>query len=289
MNGPPLAWDDVRIFLAIVESGSMTEAAERLGVSQPTVGRRLRALELALGLRLFDRLPHRLDPTADGLALAEAARAMREGADLLGRLAQARGTAPRPVVRITSTSSIGLFLARHAAMLAEACPEAEIDIGDTRARLDLARREADIALRMRRLPEGGDLAARRIGRLAVSLYGSRQHPSDAIVGIGADRRDGGEARWLEAQAGDRPVALRFGDPSMRLEAIATGAGRTLLPCFLGDADPRLVRLTEPPAALVQDIFLLVHADLRATAPIKAVADRLTRLFRDRAAVLEGRS
>ena len=291
-------WDDIRIFLAVARSGSLTEAARRLGLSQPTIGRHLRSLEDLAGARLFDRLPNRLELTARGRALLQAAGGMEEGAGaLLRELHQAAAAEAEPV-QVTATSSVSLFLTAHLqALLAESGQA--IAIGTSRTRANLARREADIALRMRRVPEEGDLAARRIGRIGFALYAARAYLEPRglagdgslvgldFIGLPEPERTPSQSAWFDAMAAQGILRCRLGEVYLRHRAAADGLGVALLPCFLGDADSRLLRLGDPVPELAEDIYLMLHGDLRRDAAVRAVAEALAALFRRQRRALSG--
>jgi DNA-binding transcriptional LysR family regulator len=294
-----LDWNDLRAFLAIAHAGSLSAAGRRLRLSQPTMGRRLRALEATLAARLFDRLPNGLALTARGAELLAAAEAMAASAAGLAR--RAAGAAPgiRQPVRVTATGSVSLFLTMHLAALAGACPAAQIAIAATRARLNLALGEAEIALRMKRPPDRGNLTTRRLGRLAFSLYASAEYCRNgdggpdfrgaAFIGLPETARRPSQSRWLDDFAARHGgiVVCRLSEVSLRHRAAAQHAGIALLPCFLGDGDPGLVRLVEPPAELVEDVHLVLHDTVRPLPGVREVARTLRRLFHDEASALLG--
>ena len=223
-----LQWDDLRFFLGVVEAGSLVAAARRLDSTHTTVGRRLRELERVLGKDVFERLPNRLALTAFGQELLVRARAMREVANSVARFVAAQTSPSRAAVRITATSSVALFLSGHAAALVEACGRVEPSLAGSRDRLSLARREADIALRMRRLPEEGDLVARKIGRLAFALYAAPGSPCEVSVGLektgATDHSRPGSSAWPATAAsrcaGRRQVAPRCRPRRNRRHALA---------------------------------------------------------------------
>lgn len=296
MAAARLDWGHVRVFLAVAQAGGQGRAAATLQLSEATIGRHLAALEAALGARLFDRRPNRLELTALGTRLLGLAEAMAESAAALERQAlAAAGEAGHPV-RITATTSVALFLTGHLERLRTAAVGSPLELVNTRATLSLAQRDAEIALRMRRPPASGDIAVRRLGRVAVALYASRAlldgHGAAptlarlAFVGLRADARSR-QSAWLDRIAAGAPMPLRLGDLPLRLEAVRQGHGASLLPCFLGDREPGLRRLLPPPPELVEDVFLLVHADLKGLPPVRAVAQALAELFRDEADALAG--
>jgi DNA-binding transcriptional LysR family regulator len=293
-----LGWDDVRAFLKVARRGTLPEAARALGISSATAGRRVQRLEAALGAPLFDRLPNRLVLTVLGEELAEAGAAMQQGAAALARRAAAWAAPDHAPVRVTATGSVSLFLAVHAKRMAEmaAAEGVAVSVLTTRATLDVAGGEAEVALRMRRLPEDGPLAGRRLGRVAFAVYAAQDLGRSGddwrgldVVGLPETARVPSQSRWLDDAAERRGAAirLRFSEVALRHRAVQEGAGASLLPCFLGDADPALARLLEPPPELVEDVHLLLHERGRRTRRVRVVADALGRLFRDEAATLGG--
>jgi DNA-binding transcriptional LysR family regulator len=283
-------WDDIRIFLAVARAGSLTEAGRRLRLSQPTIGRHLRSLENLAGARLFDRLPNRLELTAQGRALLHAAGGMEEGAGaVLRQLHQAAAAEPEPV-QVTATNSVSLFLTVHLqALLAESGQA--VAIGTSRDRANLARREADIALRMRRVPEEGDLAARRIGRIGFALYAAHAYLEPRglggdgslagldFIGLPEPERTPSQSAWFDGVAAQGVLRCRLAEVYLRHRAAADGLGVVLLPCFLGDADDRLQRLGDPVPDLAEDVYLMLHGGLRRDTAVRAVAEALAALFR----------
>jgi DNA-binding transcriptional LysR family regulator len=294
-----LEWDDVRVFATVMRLGSLVEAARRLRISASTAGRRLRRLEAAVGAALFDRLPHALVPTAAARRLAVGAGQMVEGAASLLRGAAATESAHRPRVRITATASISWFVARNLRSLLAAAPGVDVSVVVTRDRLSLAHREAEIALRMNRVPERGDLSARRLARVGFALYAARdtlararwRPGSDprglAFIGLADHPKPQSQGDWVERFAPGGTIRLRLSEVFLRHQAIVDGHGVSLLPCYLGDGDARLARVAGPPPALDEDVFLLIHDDLKALPQIKAVANGLVRLFRAHARALAG--
>lgn len=288
----PLDWNNVRIFLALVRTGSVAAAAISLAVSEATVGRHLVALEEGLGARLFERLPNRLALTEFGSEIAGIAKTMEGSARDLARFAQDQILRREDDIRITATTSVALFLASHLSILRAAAPTARLEILNTRTQLDIDRNEADIALRMRKPPDMGDFAVRRIGKIAFSLYASPRYlegrnPSEvALIGVRPDGQSR-QAKWLEKAGAGKPTALWLAEVPLRLAAARDNQGAALLPCFLGDTAPGLQRLMSPPADLAEDVYLLLPHDRRHRPQVRAIADALIGLFRTEAALLRG--
>jgi DNA-binding transcriptional LysR family regulator len=269
----------------VVAHGSLNGAARSLGQSQPTVARRVRVLEDALRVNLFQRGPNSLELTEAGRAVLEAASPMAEAARAVPRMAAAYRPDPMAPVRVTATMTVTLFLSRHAADLARRTAPAEIGYLPSRRRLDLAAGEADIALRMRSLPDSEDLIARRLGGVAFAVYAADRDCSSVIVPP-EDPTLSRQAALIARYAEGRPVAARIGDMPIRHQAAKAGLGAAVLPCWLGDSDPDLVRVLDPPEDMVEDVYLVVHRRNRERAAVAKAVDALVALFnRERTALL----
>lgn len=291
-------WEELRYFRAIALAGALGPAARRLGVSEATVSRQLRALEARLGARLFDRLPNRLALTALGSRVLLAAERMAENAADFARLARSAVAQEAAPLRLTTTGSVALFLTRHMGTLLEAVPGCPLQLIGTREALSLTKGEADIALRMRRPPESGPLAVRRIGRIGFSLYAhadllARAEPV-CVIGLSdapESRQAGWQQAFIAAGAATGKVAptsrLRLDEVPQRLEAVRQKLGAALLPCFLGAGDPALRPLCPPPPELQEDIFLMVHEDMKERPAVTACLTALAALFRREAESLTG--
>lgn len=285
------SWDDAKAFAAVVEAGSWRRGAQRLGLGAATVSRRVEAFEAWIGEKLLERRPDGVRLTPRGAAVLAALDGMRDAADRVRR-----ATAARPVetVRVTSTASVCLVLTRHLPALMAETPGVVMSLLPSRAVLSLARREAEIAIRMRTPPSEGRLVVRRLARVRVALYAAASLvPPDAvpdlttlpIIGVARDERSR-TAAALRRILGDRHPAAILDDTPLRLAACAAGLGVAILPCLPADATPGLRRVAELPPEMDEDAFLVMHEDLAASPPVRAVADALAALFaRERAALL----
>jgi DNA-binding transcriptional LysR family regulator len=151
MAAMDLPWDDVQLFLAIAETGSLSRAAKRLRVGQPTISRRLAELELRLGYQVFQRRVSGVTPTTAGDRLVEPARKMAEWAAEVARAAaQGESGGPRGVVRLTAPPGVAFdFVAPFSRVVREKYPEIRLEVLCAVRVLDLARGEADLAIRLR--------------------------------------------------------------------------------------------------------------------------------------------
>lgn len=281
-------WDDIRIFHAIAESGSLALAALRLRLSEATIARRLKTFERELGVLLFRRTANRLILTETGAELAqEAGRVAEAAARFASRAKSARMAADAPV-RITATTSISLFLTKYAAVISAAAGGVEIVIISTRDRLDLSRGDADIALRMSKVPEEPGYFGQKVGRLVQALYVRRDvDPATAPV-ISVSRETSSRIdEHILAYAAGRPIAARVGDSAARYESIRSSGTVSMAPCFMADADETLLRLQPPPDRTADDIFLVTHEVSRGRPAVVAVMAALRKVFRENRARLEG--
>ena len=293
-------WDDIRVFLAACRAESLTGAARRLKVSQPTAGRRLKALEERLGATLFERLPDRLVLTEAGRALLPFAEEMEQQSLALSQALDGATPTAAKVIRVTAIESLAVFLARAFGEVEARCAPHTVELIATGERLNLARQEADIAFRMNAVPTRGDLTCRKLGRLAFALYARRDHAEELaadpaalqradFVGYRENPRKASQSRWLFEFGKDGRFPLRVSDLQLRYEAARSGRGVTLLPCHLGDADPTLARVDGPIAALEEDIYLLMHESRRRQPAVRQVAEALAALIQARQSELTGRT
>ena len=291
-------WDDIRIFLAVARHGSLRAAGRALGLSQPTVGRRLAGFEMSFGgPALFDRLPEGLRLNAAGEALVAAAERCETAALALERRRVAASPTLSGTVRVSVGEWATILLARHLADAQDAGlpPGITLELVESPQTANLARRDADLALR-HGVPEAGNLYVTKVGAIAGALYrqrgakASRPTCSDCWITYTEEQAHYSSARWLDQQitnSGGR-VVLRAADLSMRFEAIRAGVGIGLLPCYAADPDPRLQRVTPPVPELAADYWVIVHRDLRRAACVRAVIGWIGRLFEQHRDTLAGK-
>lgn len=289
-------WNDLRLVLAIARRGSLTGAAAALGVHHSTAFRRLGALEEKLGVRLFERLPAGVyAPTPAGERTAAAAeRVETETAaldrEILGRDARLTGR-----LRVTSSETLAYsLLTRHIALFRRAHPGIAVELVIDNRVFSLSRREADVALRVAR-PREGDLFGRKLADVGWTVYGT----PDLVSGGGLD--DGpfvgweegvmgvNAADWLAATVAPDRIAYRTNSVVNQLVAARQGLGLAVLPCYLGDGEPGLVRaVPEPIPALERELWVVTHADLKTTARVRAFLDIVGGGLAAERARLEGR-
>jgi DNA-binding transcriptional LysR family regulator len=292
------SWDDLRIFLTLAREGTLSTAAKALGVSHPTVARRVAVLERQIGARLFERLPDRFVPTSAGEELLSDTQAMERAALSIDRRSAGLSDTVRGVVRLSAGEAMSALLARHLPELRDRLAEIEFELVASHTLANLSRREADLLIR-EQVPDLGGIVTRKLGRVAYAIYA---HPSIALarlpgaafgsvpwIGFDDDHTYMPGQRWLQQRLDGARPRVRGNNWLVLHEAARSGAGYAILPCYLGDPDPQLRRVGAPIADVFADQWLLVHRDLRALPRMRAVMDAVVDLFHRERPLLEGRS
>lgn len=267
-------WDGWLTLLTVVETGTLSGAATQLHIDSTTIGRRLNRLEARLGRRLLVRRGGRLEPTATCRALLprleEAAQQIESARDLAGGAgAQAL---PRPV-RITSLAFLcDHLLAPQIATLAAGRQPIELLAEDKN--LNLARREADLALRLGP-PQGSRGAARQIGWVRYAIYAAIDRDPAKLpwAGLDAALAPLPEVRYVEAQAKGGGIQFRASKLETLAVMAAAGAARVVLPHLMGDRHPRLQRVGDV-SVLKRPLWLIAGAGKPQPQSIAAVARRI---------------
>ena len=286
-------WRLIRSFLAALEAGSLLGASRRLGFSQPTVGRQISELESQLGLVLFERTGRGLSPTASGLQLADAARAMETGALQLGRQVSGAQAQVSGTVRITASQPAACFLLPP--LLAEmrrALPDIQVELEASNNISNLLRREADIALRMVR-PEQATLVAKKLGVVGVGAFASRAYlarrgtpsvPAELFDHelVGFDKVDSivrGFRTYNEAITREA-FALRSDDLIVHSQAVRAGLGIGFLADYVVRDDPTVQRVLPNLVLPELPMWITVHREIRTNPRIRAVFDFLAAALPD---------
>ena len=296
LRHPDPDWEDIKTFNAVMDAGTVRSAAQKLGVHHSTVSRRIESLEKTLQVRLFDRRPEGYAPTQAGEELAAIAEGF--GAELTTisrRIAGRDDMLPgKLTVTMAEPLAVGIF-APKLPEFSEAYPGLELDIRVTYEQLDVARREADIAVRMNNNPPE-TLVGKRFFPYHMSIYASpdylRSHdlvndPKSARwLGWGDD--DGEYPDWTQAtEFAQVPVWGAFDRPTLQIAAVQAGLGIAMLPCMMGDVAPGLIRATDRKPTPARDIWVLTHNDLRRTARVRAFMDFAESVIRENKSLLVG--
>lgn len=286
-----LQWEDVRYFLALARQGSLSGAARALAVEHSTVGRRVEALEKALGLRLFDRLPRGWQLTPEGEELVAQAERMEEESFAFERAAIGAG-ALRGTVHISAPPSLAhSFLVPRLALARDRWPGILLEVIGELREVNLSRREADLAVRSGRPREPG-LVVRSLGKIGMGLYAQQGYTArnpEQWEFIGLDERLSHLAhyKWVESFVGKRRFVMRSNDQTALQGAARVGLGIAIMPHYLGRYDPALVEVATPTTAPPRDMWLVQHADVRRAPRVRAIADLVCDIFDEAKALLAG--
>ena len=286
MNTGP-DWDLYRTFIAVVQEGSLSGAARRLGLTQPTVARHIDALEGAIGTDLFLRSQRGLIPTEMALDLSPYAETLASTAAALMRTASGRAGEVRGSVRVSASEVVGVeHLPPILARLRRRHPSLVVELVLSNAVDDLLRREADIAVRMVE-PVQETLVAQRLPPVALGLHAHRAYlerrgtpaAMEDLVGhdlIGFDRETPPIRAIVERfPALDRPAfALRVDSDLAQLAAIRAGFGIGMCQVPVARRDPDLVHVLSNAVTVNLGLWIVMHEDLKTSARCRAVFDAL---------------
>ena len=289
-----LNWDDLRYFLAAAREGTLAGAARVLRVEHTTVGRRIAALERALGAALVLR-------RSDGLSLTRLGERFFPQAEQLERAISAMRelvVSEAVRVRLAVPSGFTHYFTAELTRLAREHPGLSLEILSGARQLDLSSGDADIAVRSGPV-EDKELIARKLGEAGFSLYAAHSYLAlhDApervddlsghqVIGFHESLASTSASRWLEARAAGAKVVLRSREMIDMLTAAVDGVGLALLPCSLGDAEARLVRLTDEVVAS-SPLWLVHRREARLSSELRVVVRFAVDVMKQNAALIRG--
>jgi len=281
-------WDDLRIFLAVSRTGTLARAAGSLRINATTVGRRLEKLEETAGARLFDRTPEGYALTRAGHELLPRAERMESEAMALERAIAGADRKAAGVVRLSVTEMLGTrFIAPQLPRFHERHPEILLDLSCTSRSVNLARREADVALRLSQ-PREENLVVKKLTAIDLGLYAApsylerrgrparraRSLDGHDVICFADARPFAVENEWLAARLGTGRVVMRSDSVSAIFSAAVAGLGVALVPVVVGDPEPGLERIEADGAPEPRVVWQAVHRDLARATRIRAVLDFL---------------
>lgn len=280
-------WNQARAFLATVEEGSLSAAARALGVTQPTLGRQVSALEDQLDVVLFERVGRSLVPTQSGIELVDHVRAMREAANRISLTASGQSQAIEGQVRITASDVLSAYILPDVLkQLRDIAPLVDVDVVATNDIRDLQLREADIAIRHVR-PEQPDLIARLVNDATASLYAStdylaRRGRPQSLRGLSNHDFIGfaDNERLIEALVSfgatlslkNFRVSSQNGVVSW--EMARSGLGITIMADGIAGRTPDMEKILPDNEPFGFPVWLVTHRELHTSRRIRLVYDRL---------------
>jgi DNA-binding transcriptional LysR family regulator len=282
-NDQMFDWDDVRVLDTLASTGSLAAAARALKVNHATISRRIASLEAALGVALVVRLPRSTPLTPQGQAIAALARDMETTAQAIGRRARSFSAQLTGEVTISLPPALASdFVAERLADFRAAYPDLSVTLRATPAISSLERGEADIAVRLVP-PTGPDQVVRRLGAMRMELFASTRvasrPPEDwSFIFSDTNLADLPHQVWLSDYAGSRAVAVLSSDIHTQIRAAQVGLGVAVLPLFMAQNDPSLVRVDPDARPPVRPIWLVMHTGVRHAPAIRATANWLAEIF-----------
>jgi len=274
-----LEWSDLTVILAVCRTGSLSGAARSLGQNHSTIFRRINAIEDKTGVRFFERLASGYAMTDAGQTALRYAERIESEVHALSR--EVLGQDMRLQGKITVTAPEGMttgFLPALLAGFSRQHPEVTIELAGGHSAFDLARREADVAIRATRKPPDASLG-RKVCEFRFAIYSTPKYlkqNKDKPLQEQQWCMLPGIIDWLvplvfkKKEDFERQIVFASSTTLAVVNATAAGMGYTFLPCYVGDADKRLVRVGEPIEARTIELWILTHPDLRHTARVKAL-------------------
>jgi DNA-binding transcriptional LysR family regulator len=291
-------WDDFRLFLELVRRGSARGAAQALDVSHSTIVRRVERLEKSLGATLFDRDFTGYRPTAAGETLLQSAESAEQAILTADRQLRGKDAQLNGEIRLTTSDVLAsYFLAPELRTFTDAYAQISLSVLVSYDLYDLARREADIAIRFigggRKPPD--DLIGRKLGGISSCYYASETYldefdlrsENNTATWIGWGEEDLHPA-WVKASPyPNAPIRGHFNNAMLQASAVENGLGLATLPCFVGDAIPGVIRIPGCEPHANYDVWMLSHPDLRDAARHRIFRSFIVDLFAEKHRALLG--
>lgn len=289
-------WDDLRYLLAISRTSTLTQAANQLGVNQTTVSRRLETIEKSLGVRLFEKTPGGWIPTENGHEILEDASKMEILANQIERKVLGKDSELSGPLRITTIDCNATFNNDLFTSFSQKYPKVTLELTVSYLPQDLAKREADIALRWTKNPPehlvGRKLTTVHYGLFVhenlIKKYGS-SYQREAYPWIAWNDSMGAHItkQWMQDNLNHPHIVARFDSALALLESVKNGLGAAFIPFYYASMIPRLVCLHVAPEEFNDEIWILTHPDLRNTARVRAFVIHATDYYETRREKFEG--
>ncbi|NWA24358.1 LysR family transcriptional regulator [Pseudomonas gingeri] len=289
-------WDEIRFFLATTRYGSARAAAEALHVNHATVLRRIALLEEKLGTQLFDKLPGGYRLTASGSEVVELAEQMEHASNQLEAriFGQDQNVIGKLRVALAPNLAANLLMPD----IADFCalyPGIALELLTSYETVNLSRRQADVALRL--VYEGSAppdyLFGVKLHEIHTGIYMSptllaQAAPTGSPLRWLLKSEDGAVPGWAKSVAANMSdVPIAFGDMQSLLVAARASMGVAVLPCFVGDSDPELVRMPGSATHKYGMLWLLTHGETRKTKRIRLFSEFIRNRLSAHAALLDG--
>jgi len=275
-------WDDLKYFLAVARTGTLRGGADSIMANHATVSRRINVLEESMGARLFDRTQTGLVLTQTGEEFLPHAERVEEEINAASRTVIGRDTEPSGPIYFSMPPFMAMsFIMEELANFSALYKDIDIHIDVTNTLVDLARREADVTLRIA-AEVYDDVLGRRLTSYSKAAYCSpayaekiKNNAGQGLHFIGWNEPEGDtSAQWIkESPYPHAQLRHRVHEGVPQITLAASGVGLTQIPCFVGDRQPGLVRAPfQQPILDFRSVWLLLHRDLRKTARVRLFVD-----------------
>ena len=281
------SWDDLQLFHVVAEAGGLSGAAARTGISAPTIGRRMLALERTLGRSLFLRSQRGYELAHDGRELLKRVQRMREVAsDIADWHSEAFAL---PFVTIATDCWLSPLIADNLGEVRQKGDRFRICCSSEGASADLTFRAADVVVLAKR-PESGNIAVLPSVAMAYAVYRPKAAGSEDLPWISLGTAAASEPRDRYVFENFEGAIMTWTEDRHLLPRLAmSGAGKAVLPVWVGDGLSELEREGEVIEALTHPLFIVAHDDDRHRREVRLVVERLAALLKNNAARLAGRS
>ena len=283
-----LDWEDLRLFYQVASLGSLAAASARTGISSPTIGRRMLDLERVTQRQLFFRRQTGYTLAPDGKALFDRLVLMQEAAQTIEDWREE--AVPLPSVDLSLDYWMARYLSANLAALWSPDDPFQLCVKTARTRSDLLHRHVSLSITDER-PMSGNVAVRSAPAVTYAVYCARafDHAEKRNwLSIGRGELSAPWANWASSRS-DTWITCWTDGPGTLLDLTRAGAGRTVLPCYIGDTEPDLVRLGDPIEDLTHPAWIVIHDDERRWPEVRTVIERLSDLLNADKAWFEGRA
>jgi DNA-binding transcriptional LysR family regulator len=293
------AWDDIAVFLALYRERTTGRAAAALGVSQPTVVRRIAAFEHAIGLPLFQRTPTGLIPTEAADRLHQTAKQIERSICEFTSEVDALTGAERNVIRLTFIDHFERVLVPVLREFRARWPRIQTQLLASDRIYDLARGEADIGIRGRDRPTSDEIVVHELPPTGWSIYASAQSSADErpqspdeVANHPLALIDGPPSHlpvyeWLRSLPVGEVTPIHCSNFRAMRSALVSGAAVSALPCTIGDGDPELVRCFPPMEEFDVPIYLVGRRTVLRRPPARDLFDSIAAYFQQHPELLMG--
>ena len=282
-------WDDLRYFLSLARAKTVSGAGQELGVKHTTVARRIKALEQALGSRLFDRLPNGYAMTHAGEKLYEHALIMEEQSLELSREIVGLDTQLQGSLKLTAAHDVLTRLViPHLGLFKRAYPKIELQLSSSTNLVNIGTKEADIALRL--TPKPPDyLIGKKVLTLGMGLYASskylKKNPEiDQLILWSLKDK---QSEWVKQHFPKAEINILVNDVTTMAACAAQHMGIARLPYYIADSYPTLRRLSLEMKPSTWGVWILSHVDMRETARVRACREFLINIIEQQKPLIFG--